>query len=554
MKALDSTYGLPPGTSITYGSKGFPQWVYDLGFAFGLKASTYPGHQEGHRAEAGFAPNPQRLNRGIDWVGSVDDMQRFAEYLLSIRGELEQVIWENPVNKKRVGVAGGSDVTSTPYYAQDYAGHRDHVHTRQSKPIPTPITTRPPFTEIPVWSGNHQSRRGTKVDLFLLHTQEGGNGDATALAKWMQGNVGVSYHYTVSTGRDAVTVCDVVDTDLASWSVLSANNRSINLCFAGSRAAWSRQQWLDNAVAIDTAAFLAVQDCRKYGIPFTVLAPPYTNGRAGISDHNYVSKVLGDGNHTDVGPNFPWDMFANAVSKHAGITVPKPPPIAPPTAPPGEGFLVALSEAEQREVLELLRQQSGYRRVSRSPLRRVGERETQTITGFSWSTDGSVHVLLVKMLAELGDPDALALLREVAGINVSQHPDRKHDKQLAQAILNSVSGYFPAGSAGSLGVTPGMVEESPLSVPVPAYTPPVHTPPAVPEQVYPGPEAPVETITVTYPASTGLVPGLGRDIGEAYNALHQLALASELPPEESAPLAALINVLQTKNGESTDKS
>jgi hypothetical protein len=73
------TYGLPTGTNIPYGQQqGFPEWVYELAAAFNLKASTYPGHQESERAEVGFAPNPKRQNRGIDWTGSVPDMERFA--------------------------------------------------------------------------------------------------------------------------------------------------------------------------------------------------------------------------------------------------------------------------------------------------------------------------------------------------------------------------------------------------------------------------------------------------------------------------------------------
>lgn len=183
---------------------------------------------------------------------------------------------------------------------------------------------RPDFNEYPVWSRNNQLRGTTKPDLFLLHTQEGGtpkNG-ADNLARWLQGPVGVSYHYTISQDPDdgGVTVCDVVDTDRASWSVLSANARSINLCFAGSRAGWTRDEWMRQARAIDVAAYLAVQDCRKYGIPFTVIAPPYGAARAGISDHAYVTKVLKDGSHTDVGAQFPWDMFTASVNKYAGIT------------------------------------------------------------------------------------------------------------------------------------------------------------------------------------------------------------------------------------------
>jgi N-acetyl-anhydromuramyl-L-alanine amidase AmpD len=188
---------------------------------------------------------------------------------------------------------------------------------------------RPDFNEYPMWSPNNQDRNGTKIDLFLLHTQEGA-GNADSLARYL-GNPAnrVSYHYTVSQDAkdNGVTVVDVVDTDLAAWSALSANNRSINLCFAGSSVKWSTETWMQNAKAIDTAAWLAVQDCKKYGIPFTVIAPPYT-ARAGITDHNYVTKVLKDGTHSDVGPNFPWPYFAGKVAEYSGAT-PVPPPVTP---------------------------------------------------------------------------------------------------------------------------------------------------------------------------------------------------------------------------------
>lgn len=338
------SYGLPPGTNITYGSPGFPPWVYDLANAFNLKASTYPGHQESERAEAGFAPNPQRLNRGIDWAGSVADMQRFADYLLTIKQHLEQVIFENPQTGRRVGVAGGDDVSTKPYYA---AGHRDHVHTRQSKPIPLPGGTvpqpdRPDFNEYPIWSPNGESRGGTKIDLFLLHTEEGGptKDGADRLARWMQNPARqVSYHYSISQDPDdrGVTVVDTRDTDTASWSCLSANRRSINLVFAGSKAAWTRDEWLRWAPrAIDVAAYLAAQDCAKYNIPRQVIKPPY-GPPGGVSDHRYVTRYLKDGTHTDVGgplgppwTGFPWDVFETAFLKYSGQ---KPTPPVQPTKP-----------------------------------------------------------------------------------------------------------------------------------------------------------------------------------------------------------------------------
>ena len=198
------SYGLPPGTNIPYGGAGFPQWVYQLGRAFNLKASTYPGHQEGQRAEAGFAPNPQRLNRGIDWVGSVPDMQRFADYLLTVRSHLEQVIWENPITQRRVGVAGGDDVSSTAYYAGDYAGHRDHVHTRQAKPIPLPggIPTVTGWTGDPLWLADVLKNYdgGPKLKVRELPAwQEYGHGDYLDIR-------GVMLHHTGNARETAESI------------------------------------------------------------------------------------------------------------------------------------------------------------------------------------------------------------------------------------------------------------------------------------------------------------------------------------------------------------
>lgn len=133
--APSGPYGLPRGTNVSYGAQGFPDWVYSLAQQFNLQASTYPGHQEDHRNEAGYAPNPERQNRGIDWSGAVPDMHRFAEYLFGIAPNtpaLEQIIWQNPSTGQRIGWAGRSPDSNGSYFAGDYGGHQDHVHTRQS--------------------------------------------------------------------------------------------------------------------------------------------------------------------------------------------------------------------------------------------------------------------------------------------------------------------------------------------------------------------------------------------------------------------------------------
>ncbi|UCR74410.1 lysin A [Mycobacterium phage Ritam007] len=218
------------------------------------------------------------------------------------------------------------------------------------------MTNRPPYNEFPIWSSNSSARSG-KPTIFLIHTQEGGGGDAAAenLAKWFQNGNGVSYHYTISQASDGgVTVVDCVDTDRAAWSVGNANSISINLCFAGSRAAWTRDQWMGQKNAIDTAAYLAVQDAKKYGFEPLVVPPPYTNGRPGISDHRWVTDVFKWGTHTDVGPNFPWDYFTERVAFWAGggTTEPQQP------EPPKEKKYPA--DWSDRELLERIAARTDY--------------------------------------------------------------------------------------------------------------------------------------------------------------------------------------------------
>ena len=116
-------YGLPAGTNISYGGKGFPDWVYQLGSMFNIKASTYGGHQESSRPDIGALPNPGGQNRGIDWDGAPSDLSRFAEFLQQT-GIAEQVIYRNPQTGQTYGYPFNVD------YSGDYGGHGDHLHSR----------------------------------------------------------------------------------------------------------------------------------------------------------------------------------------------------------------------------------------------------------------------------------------------------------------------------------------------------------------------------------------------------------------------------------------
>lgn len=329
------TYGLPAGTNIAYGAPGFPAWVYELGRAFGLQASTYPGHQETQRAEAGFAPNPAHHNRGIDWAGPVEAMQRFADYLLSVKSSLEQVIWQNPTTGKRIGVAGGKDVSTTGYYAADYAGHRDHVHTRQSAPIPLPTSggggMQDPFTGA-LWSPNRYHPRGLGTPRWIaIHTQEA-TGSARTLGQFLANPASqVSYHAVV----DDREILKIVAEDDAPWAAAGANKYAFHVCGAGTYAGWSRGKWLEADVSdgrnedleLTNLAKVVAWWCQKYGIPAQWIGGngiPW--GRDGICGHQDFG-TWGGGHH-DPGPNFPKDELLRRVTALLAGT--KPPPLPPP--------------------------------------------------------------------------------------------------------------------------------------------------------------------------------------------------------------------------------
>jgi hypothetical protein len=164
-------YGLPAGSnSGGYGGGGvdFPGWVDQIAEAFGIKPSTYSGHQESDRNEPGYAPNPNGENRGIDWQGPVENMQRFADYLATIPGAAEQAIWQNPNTGAAVEIAGGRPQPG--YFSADLGGHQNHVHTRQSAPLPLPPWVKPtPFDTGGWWKDGELGINTTGQDELVLN-------------------------------------------------------------------------------------------------------------------------------------------------------------------------------------------------------------------------------------------------------------------------------------------------------------------------------------------------------------------------------------------------
>lgn len=171
----------------------------------------------------------------------------------------------------------------------------------------------------------------------VLHTSEGGESDTAAenLAVFLSkpgdrpngrgGMYGSSYHAIFDTDR----ILPAVPYDVVSYSAGGANAQGIHACFPG-KANQTREQWLDpvsRAMIRQCAAWL-VDISAEFDIPvhYKMTSGQMRNGESGLGDHYTVTAAFGKTTHTDVGPNFPWDILFSDI---AVIVSPLPPPELP---------------------------------------------------------------------------------------------------------------------------------------------------------------------------------------------------------------------------------
>lgn len=201
-----------------------------------------------------------------------------------------------------------------------------------------------------------------------------------------------------------------------------------SLGWAQQRPAWGTRECRMN-IACAARLFFAVDN--GPGVRGLTKIRERINGHDGnLYDYNDTSRSPGFYAQKVQGSAFPdrYDMrFVDAVLLYNKVTQYTP--------PIGEDdFLSALTPDEQRNLYNAVMTQ----RKSRSPLRRLGEGTVGDAPDQTWDIDGNVHVLLVYLLAKLGHPSQLALLRSVANADPDKYPDRQEDRQLAQAILADV--------------------------------------------------------------------------------------------------------------------
>lgn len=168
------------------------------------------------------------------------------------------------------------------------------------------------------------SSRGNAPFLWIvIHTAEGAR-TKESLGAYFNSGVAASSHV----GIDADGILQYVLYGRAAWTLRNGNEESDNAEICGF-ARWTRAQWLSTDTVdgcanprqmVRNAARWAAARCRARGVPMRRLTTVQVGARSaqGVIDHHDYTLGTGDGTHTDVGENFPWDVFFADMRSGAG--------------------------------------------------------------------------------------------------------------------------------------------------------------------------------------------------------------------------------------------
>ena len=312
----------------------------------------------------------------------------------------------------------------------------------------------------------HSGKR-VHTQMLVVHSIESplANGYAVSMAnnwlgKWYQADgslIEASSNVIVSPD----TLVRSVHTDYAAWHASWANSLSIGYEQAG-YAAFTRAQWLTELgkTQIDRLAREMALDAETYGIPLVWLTRAQVNA---ISAGNRTIKglvthaVIDPANRTDPGSSsYPYDVLLASIRKYAGGTTGQSGTITPiDTAPiPEEGFLMALTEQQQKDIYwilctnsgrEYLAELVGGRAASKTlntPIKSGGRgaelvAETSLASSVRWKDDHTLQLL-----------DAIAAIANRDGATVAEIQAALKDT-LAESVVKvevSVTGNPEAGT------------------------------------------------------------------------------------------------------------
>lgn len=189
-----------------------------------------------------------------------------------------------------------------------------------------------------ILSRNYRRGRIAPVRVVVIHDMEAPEGPNTAenVAAYFR-NSGVVASAHICVDNNSAVRC-VPDSDTA-YAAPGANSDGLQLEIAGYMRQ-TRAQWLDDysRAALKQAAKVTAEWCKKYNLPVVRLTRAELKaGRRGITCHADVSAVYRKSDHTDPGPNFPWDFFLAEVKNAMGTSQPPDVNDSATVAPPWPG-------------------------------------------------------------------------------------------------------------------------------------------------------------------------------------------------------------------------
>ncbi|MGH3915958.1 MAG: peptidoglycan recognition protein family protein [Pseudonocardiaceae bacterium] len=171
---------------------------------------------------------------------------------------------------------------------------------------------------IPV--NKYSSRLGERVRLVVLHTSEGARDVASLAAYLNRPGVQASYHGAVDDQRYEA----YVNYSNAAWHLRNGNQESDGLCLCAF-VRWSRDEWLRHSRMLELAAAWIAERCLARRVPIRLLSAAEVGDAirndahpGGVCDHYRYTVGTGDGTHTDVGRNFPFDVVMARAQQLAG--------------------------------------------------------------------------------------------------------------------------------------------------------------------------------------------------------------------------------------------
>lgn len=168
-----------------------------------------------------------------------------------------------------------------------------------------------------------RARRVQGICIHYTAGREGRDAAEAGAAYDKRRTDGTSTHYF--TDSELPILCTVEPKDRAHTARFHGNQIFIHIEICGTRQ--TRAQWLDatSKRTLEITAALVAHLLVTYNLAFRRLsvaqcrAAYYAKGDkpTGIVDHYTVTRAFPEdkGDHTDVGPDFPWDVFMDMVSK-----------------------------------------------------------------------------------------------------------------------------------------------------------------------------------------------------------------------------------------------